>query len=77
MVVGLNRQEIQMKSITQFVATTGVLVALLSTSACVSNGASTAQTQDDAWCSNHPKQCDNKDWCAKNAGKCATSSSGN
>jgi hypothetical protein len=66
-----------MRSGQTIISVSSIAAMLLCASACVSNSPTTAQTQDDAWCSNHPKQCDNKDWCAKNAGKCATSSSGN
>jgi hypothetical protein len=61
---------------TSYAIPTLCLMSVLNVSACVSNNApaSAAQSQDDTWCSNHPKQCDNKDWCAKNAGQCATSS---
>jgi hypothetical protein len=55
-----------------------LFAAMLSATACVSNSPpATAQSHDDTWCSSHPKQCDNQDWCAKNAGKCATASSAN
>jgi hypothetical protein len=66
-----------MRPINRLGIATGVAFFVISTSACVSNNPSTAQSQSDTWCSNHPKQCDNQDWCAKNAGKCATSSGGN
>ena len=66
-----------MKSFNRLLAATGVALFVLGTSACVSNNPSTARSQNDTWCSSHPKQCDSQDWCAKNAGKCATSSGGN
>jgi hypothetical protein len=53
------------------------LLAVMVSAACVSGAPATAQSHDDTWCSNHPKQCDNRDWCEKNAGKCATASTGN
>src|ERR1700729_92217 len=69
--------EKQMTSLVQIVAASSVALLLLSGAGCVSNGSATAQAHDDAWCSNHPKQCDNQDWCAKNTGKCSTGSSAN
>jgi hypothetical protein len=66
-----------MKFVNQIVWPFGLTLMLLSGSGCVSNGSTTAQSHDDEWCSNHPKQCDNKDWCAKNAGKCSTASTNN
>jgi hypothetical protein len=55
-----------------------LLAVALAATACVSSSPpATAQSHDDTWCSSHPKQCDNQDWCAKNAGKCATSSTAN
>lgn len=48
---------------------------MLSATACVSsNPPATASSHDDNWCSSHPKQCDNQDWCARNAGQCASAS---
>jgi hypothetical protein len=62
----------------QFVIASTTAFALLSGGGCVSNGSprtlSTAQSHDDAGCSSHHKQCDNQDWCAKNAGKCSIGS---
>jgi hypothetical protein len=56
----------------------GIALMALTGSGCMSNGPTdrSARSHDDAWCSAHPKQCDNQDWCAKHADKC-TSSGGN
>jgi hypothetical protein len=65
-----------MKVVNQFITASGVTLMLLSGAGCMSSGSTTARAHDDAWCSAHPKQCDNKDWCAKNTGKCAAASAG-
>jgi hypothetical protein len=67
-----------MKSFRHMLMASGLLFTLLSGAGCMSNEstASTARTHDDAWCTAHPKQCDNQDWCAKHADKC-TGAGGN
>jgi hypothetical protein len=59
--------------INRIVLASGALGLLMAASGCMSDRSDTmAQAQDDAWCSAHPKQCDNKDWCAKHSGQCSS-----
>jgi hypothetical protein len=61
-----------MSSTNRMILLSGVFAMLAGTAGCMSNGSgATAQSQDDAWCSAHPKQCDNKDWCAKHSAQCS------
>jgi hypothetical protein len=62
-----------MLSMKRMVLASGMLALLVGTSGCMSDRSSTtAQSHDDAWCSAHPKQCDNQDWCAKHSGQCSS-----
>jgi hypothetical protein len=56
----------------RMILASGILGLLLSTSGCMSGRSDTAQAHDDAWCSAHPKQCDNQDWCSKHSGQCSS-----
>ena len=67
-----------MKSLNRLILGSSVLALALGTSGCMTNGTdTTASSHDDTWCSNHPKQCDNKDWCAKNPTQCQGATGGN
>lgn len=62
-----------MLSTNRMMLLSGAFALLVGTSGCMSNGSgTTAQSNDDAWCSAHPKQCDNKDWCAKHSDRCSS-----
>jgi hypothetical protein len=66
-----------MKALNKFLMASCISGVLLAGSGCMSDRSTTAQSHsDDAWCSVHPKQCDNKDWCAQHADRC-TSAGGN
>jgi hypothetical protein len=70
-------EEGNMLSTQRMIVVAGIFALMMGTSGCMSDRSDTrAQSHDDAWCSVHPKQCDNKDWCAKHADQC-TSSGGN